>query len=95
MIEDTRAAVTALQAELRALDGRLAEADGDADPLAVAEALVGLTKMKTKVAKLAEAVAPPPASPDPGPRFPGFDPESDQEGSAPNAGQPPPRRRRK
>jgi hypothetical protein len=63
MIDDARAALGALQDELRQLDQRLADSDGAADPLAVAECLVGLSRLRAKVAKLKAGIKPPSPAP--------------------------------
>ena len=70
MIDDARAALGACQEELRQLDQHLAETDGEADPLAVATALVDLTKVKAGVMKLAAALTLPAQDNDDGPGGP-------------------------
>ena len=86
MIDDARAALGAVQQELRLLDSRLEEADGTADPLSVAEALVALSKMKDKVVKLAGDFEPPPRPRDDGPTLPGFGGPDDTQGGGDRGG---------
>ncbi len=86
MDDEVREALASCQAELRLLDTRLAEADGEADPLAIATTFVALDKIKRQVTKLAGALKPPPRSPDPGPTLPGMSGGDDDQGGADHGG---------
>jgi hypothetical protein len=58
MMQGTRAALAAVQQELRELDADLAGADSETAALTIAEVLVSLAKMKQKAARLCALLEP-------------------------------------
>jgi hypothetical protein len=56
MTTEVRSAIADVQRELQALDRRVSNSNGEASPLALAEALVNLARMRNRISKLADGI---------------------------------------